>query len=299
MRLLPLLIMVAVLALTMRIGNMVVNIRSLPGVANAADQKINPNDLAATAPEAGEKASDKEGEKDAAPNKKEAAVKTDSEKVPDGAGPDTKKESIAKEDAKTPEKSGKDQGVKPVGAAAWPDATDMDPDLEKVKAQLFKDLSTRRTQLDEREKQIAMREAILKAAQSELEQKYQELNVLSDQIKGLLNQQSEEEITQMKSLVKIYEGMKPADAARILNTLDINVLLDVMTEMSVRKSSAIIAAMDPDRARVLTLMMAQQKRLPELPELTEPQAGDPQDDASDITGEPVTDLVPPPPPAIQ
>lgn len=275
MRLLPLLIMVAVLALTVRVGDLVMGLRSLSNTAQASDPQVSADDLAATVTEAG----------DAHEEKKDPAPKTDESK-------DLKAADKKTDDAKT-------SAAKPTGAAAWPDATDMDPDLEKVKTELFKDLSTRRSQLDEREKQIATREAILKAAQSELEQKYKELNTLRDQIKNLLNQQSDEEIAQMKSLVKIYEGMKPADAARILNTLDINVLLDVMTEMSVRKSSAIIAAMDPDRARVLTLMMAQQKKLPDLPELTEPQAGDPQDDMSGMMTEPMLDVEPPAPPTAQ
>lgn len=275
MRLLPLLIMVAVLALTVRVGDLVMGLRSLSNTAQASDPQVSADDLAATVTEAG----------GAHEEKKDPAPKTDESKDPKAADKKT-------DDAKT-------SAAKPTGAAAWPDATDMDPDLEKVKTELFKDLSTRRSQLDEREKQIATREAILKAAQSELEQKYKELNTLRDQIKNLLNQQSDEEIAQMKSLVKIYEGMKPADAARILNTLDINVLLDVMTEMSVRKSSAIIAAMDPDRARVLTLMMAQQKKLPDLPELTEPQAGDPQDDMSGMMTEPMLDVEPPAPPTAQ
>lgn len=275
MRLLPLLIMVAVLALTVRVGDLVMGLRSLSNTAQASDPQVSADDLAATVTEAG----------DAHEEKKDPAAKTDEVK-------DSKIADKKTDDAKA-------SAPKPTGAAAWPDATDMDPDLEKVKTELFKDLSTRRSQLDEREKQIATREAILKAAQSELEQKYKELNTLRDQIKNLLNQQSDEEIAQMKSLVKIYEGMKPADAARILNTLDINVLLDVMTEMSVRKSSAIIAAMDPDRARVLTLMMAQQKKLPDLPELTEPQAGDPQDDMSGMMTEPMLDVEPPAPPTAQ
>ena len=57
----------------------------------------------------------------------------------------------------------------------------------------------------------------------------------------------------------------PKDAARIFDTLDIDILVDVMANMSERKMSPILAAMNPERARTVTIMLAQQKQLPELP----------------------------------
>ena len=57
-----------------------------------------------------------------------------------------------------------------------------------------------------------------------------------EEIQDLLKQQSEEEKARIASLVKIYEGMKPKDAARIFNTLDTDILLDVVGKMSERKS---------------------------------------------------------------
>ena len=59
--------------------------------------------------------------------------------------------------------------------------------------------------------------------------------------------------------------MKPDDAARIFNTLDMDVVMKVIGNMSERKSGPVIAAMNPERARQVTQLLAQQKRLPELP----------------------------------
>ena len=58
--------------------------------------------------------------------------------------------------------------------------------------------------------------------------------------------------------------MKPKDAARIFNTLDLDVLLNVVSRMSERKSAPVIASMDPERARTLTIMLMEQKALPTL-----------------------------------
>jgi len=60
----------------------------------------------------------------------------------------------------------------------------------------------------------------------------------------------------------VYEAMKSKDAARIFNTLDLDVLVDVMSRMSDRKISPILAQMEPERARTVTMMLAQNGGLP-------------------------------------
>jgi flagellar motility protein MotE (MotC chaperone) len=61
--------------------------------------------------------------------------------------------------------------------------------------------------------------------------------------------------------------MNPKDAAKIFNSLDMDVLLQVITKMSERKSAPIIAAMDEERARDVTILLAEQNKLPDLPQL--------------------------------
>jgi flagellar motility protein MotE (MotC chaperone) len=136
--------------------------------------------------------------------------------------------------------------------------------------ELFADLSKRRKDLEAKEKEIVMREALLKAAQAELEQKTEELTKIKTDIEGLLKQQTDQENQRITSLVKIYEGMKAKDAARIFDSLEMDVLLQVMTRMSERKSAPILAAMDADRARNLTILLAEQSKLPEIPALPTP-----------------------------
>lgn len=155
-------------------------------------------------------------------------------------------------------------------ADAWKDAGDSDIEFSDSRMELFEDLAVRRRDLEAREKDIAMREALLKAAEQELDQKFKELNNLKSEIEDLLKEQSEAEQKRIASLVKIYEGMKAKDAARIFDTLDMDVLMQVLSRMSERKSAPIIAAMNPDRARNVTIMLAEQKRLPGLNENTAP-----------------------------
>ena len=123
-----------------------------------------------------------------------------------------------------------------------------------------------REELDKRERDLATREALLQAAEQELDRKYQEMDAIRSEIKKLLEEQSEEEKARIASLVKIYEGMKPKEAARIFDTLDLDILVSVTSQMSERKLSPVLASMNPDRAKTLTIMLAEQKTLPTLPE---------------------------------
>lgn len=148
----------------------------------------------------------------------------------------------------------------------WKDSNDTDIESSKVKAELYQDLAKRRDQLDKKEKEITVREALLSAAERELDQKLRELTNLKGEIETMMVKRSEEEEARITSLVKIYEGMKPKDAASIFNTLDLDVLIVIMTKMSERKSSPILAEMNAERARTITIMMAEQKKAPELPD---------------------------------
>lgn len=141
-------------------------------------------------------------------------------------------------------------------------------DFSDSEVELLQALSQRREELDKREKTLRGREALLQAAEQQVDRKIAELKSLRADIEKLLGQQSKEEEERIASLVKIYESMKPKEAAAIFNTLEMDVLLAVMGRMSERRSAPIIAAMTPDKAREVTIKLAEQKQLPQLPSET-------------------------------
>lgn len=147
----------------------------------------------------------------------------------------------------------------------WKDSSEAEFDYSEVKADLYKDLAARREELDDRARALSTREAILEAAERELDQKIREMTAVRNEIQSLMKQQSDEEQERVNTLVRIYEGMKAKDAARIFNTLDMDVLIAVMSRMSERKSAPILAEMAPERARSVTILLAQQKQLPSIP----------------------------------
>jgi len=58
----------------------------------------------------------------------------------------------------------------------------------------------------------------------------------------------------------MYENMKPKDAARIFDRLDMKVLIEVETHMNPRTMSEILAGMTPDTAEKLTVELANRAR---------------------------------------
>ncbi len=238
-KVIPLLVLVAMMAFSVRLVDFSLGVSSLSGAAQAkAAKKEEPKDKAA------EKATEKH-----APTEKpeENTNAKGDDHIKDGATSDTA--TAAPKEA----------------TSKWRDAKDESFGMNDVRKGVMDDIAERRKALDEKQRMIVMREALIRASKQELDQKYKELLHLRAQIEGLLDKQSEEEQKRILSLVKIYEGMKPKAAARIFNTLDLDVLVSVLSRMSERKLSPILAAMNEERARTVTIMLAEEKQLPTLP----------------------------------
>ena len=56
--------------------------------------------------------------------------------------------------------------------------------------------------------------------------------------------------------ITMYESMKPKDAARIFDRLDLRILVDVSTQMKPRQMAEILAQMSPESAERLTVELA-------------------------------------------
>ena len=134
-----------------------------------------------------------------------------------------------------------------------------------LQAEVFQRLTERREELDRRSRELDQRDALLTAAQQRIDQKVTELTELRTNIEGLLRQVDEKQTAQLESLVKIYETMKPKDAARIFEALEMPVLLDVVERMREGKSAPVLAAMDPLKAKEVTASLVERRALPTLP----------------------------------
>jgi len=170
----------------------------------------------------------------------------------------------AKAESPAPAAAGETGAAPPAAAptaAPPPSDSGFDPrDLSQSEVRLLQALSDRRKALDAREYGLNQREALLKAAEQRLVDKESELTSIRAEVKQLLDQVDEQETKRINNLVKLYENMKPKDAARILNDLELSVLMRVVQRMNVRKLAPVLAAMEADKARAVTRSLAEREK---------------------------------------
>ncbi|WP_448203210.1 MotE family protein [Azospirillum sp. sgz302134] len=163
--------------------------------------------------------------------------------------------------AQAPSPGGSSNGPAPA-ASPPPD----NPALGPVKnEELLQHFADRRAEIERRTKEVEQREALLSAAEKRIDQKVQELDKVRSDIQKLMRQGDEKQAAQLESLVKIYETMKPKEAARIFEELDMSVLLGVIERMKETKTAPILAAMDPVKAKEVTSALVERRGLPSSP----------------------------------
>ncbi len=117
-------------------------------------------------------------------------------------------------------------------------------------------LQDRRQELDTRAREIDIRENLLKAAEKRIESKVAEMKAVEARIGVATEQKGQAEADRFKGLVTMYESMKPKDAAKIFDRLEMSVLIQVAAKIAPRKMSDILGLMQPEAAEHLTVELA-------------------------------------------
>jgi flagellar motility protein MotE (MotC chaperone) len=128
--------------------------------------------------------------------------------------------------------------------------------LSPAERAVLERLAERRDELDARAKELEMREAVVLAAEKRLEARLAQLKQLEAQINEMVRAKDESETARIKNLVTMYENMKPKDAARVFDRLDLRILVEVSTQINPRRMSDIMAQMSPEAAERLTVELA-------------------------------------------
>jgi len=130
---------------------------------------------------------------------------------------------------------------------------------------LLQNLSVRRGELDRKEQRLDERESLIAAAEARIDAKIEEMKSLKTAIEGLVETKEAQEDDRIKKLISVYEKMKPKDAARIWNDLDMDILLQVALGMREANTAAVLSQMTPERARALTAELAYKQDINMLP----------------------------------
>ena len=117
-------------------------------------------------------------------------------------------------------------------------------------------LQSRRQDLEARAREIDIRESLLKAAEKRIEGRVEELKAVEQRISTATEQKNEAEAARFKGIITMYEAMKPKDAARVFDRLEMSVLFEIASQIAPRKMSDILGLMSPEAAERLTPEMA-------------------------------------------
>jgi flagellar motility protein MotE (MotC chaperone) len=143
--------------------------------------------------------------------------------------------------------------AKPDGVAAHPEPAQPVSASERA---ILERLQARRQELEARAREIDIRESLLKSAEKRIETRVEELKAIEARIATATGQKNEADAARFKGIITMYEGMKPKDAAKVFDRLDMTVLLEIASQIAPRKMSDILGLMTTEAAERLTVELA-------------------------------------------
>jgi flagellar motility protein MotE (MotC chaperone) len=153
----------------------------------------------------------------------------------------------------------KEEAAKPAVAApevTKPDGAVVPQPVSPSERAILERLQSRRQELEARAREIDIRESLLKAAEKRIESRIEELKAVESRISAATEQKSEADTARFKGIITMYEGMKPKDAAKVFDRLEMSVLFEIASQIAPRKMSDILGLMSAEAAERLTIEMA-------------------------------------------
>jgi len=175
---------------------------------------------------------------------------------PSGARPDPADitGSVKKEEKKEEPKPVAAEAPKPDGVVVFPDQNPQT--VSPSERAILERLQARRQELEQRAREIEIRESLLKSAEKRIEGRVEEAKATEAKISTATGQKAEQDAARFKSIITMYEGMKPKDAAKVFDRLEMSVLYDIASQIAPRKMSDILGLMQPEAAERLTVELA-------------------------------------------
>jgi flagellar motility protein MotE (MotC chaperone) len=143
--------------------------------------------------------------------------------------------------------------AKPDGVVLYPEQSQPVSASERA---ILERLQSRRQEIEARAREIEIRESLLKAAEKRIEARVEELKGVESRISVVKEQKTEADAARFKGIITMYEAMKPKDAAKVFDRLEMAVLFEIASQIAPRKMSDILGLMSPEAAERLTVEMA-------------------------------------------
>lgn len=118
--------------------------------------------------------------------------------------------------------------------------------------QFFSRLGERKRELDLREAELKKMEVELEEQKGQMEKKFQQLEQMRREIASLLENRVTVDKEKIEKLVEFYSNMKPENAAKIFETLDIDLAVAILGKMKKKDAANILNLVQPAKGRLLS-----------------------------------------------
>ncbi len=121
-------------------------------------------------------------------------------------------------------------------------------------------------QLKARAEALDRQEQALKTLEADLNARLAKLQELETTLKGMLSEAKSIKEEKMRHLIDVYTNMKPKQAASVLETLDENIAVKILSGMKGRQAGEILTGVSAKKAAKLSEELTKLQIGPDLPE---------------------------------
>jgi len=124
----------------------------------------------------------------------------------------------------------------------------------------FAKLNDRKRELDAREEELNRLESELAAQKTELEKRLGELDKTRRDISSVLDEKVKTDDKKVDSLVSVYSVMKPQQAAKVFESMDEDLAIEILGRMKKKPAAEILNLVKFEKAQILSEKYAGYKR---------------------------------------
>lgn len=124
----------------------------------------------------------------------------------------------------------------------------------------FSKLNERKLELDAREEDLAKMESEIVEKRTALEKRLSELENTRSQISQVLQDRVNLDQERIETLVQMYSNMKPSQAAKVFETMDEDLAVEIIGRMKKKNAAEVMNLIKPEKAQIFSERYAGYKR---------------------------------------
>lgn len=121
-------------------------------------------------------------------------------------------------------------------------------------------LNDRKKELDAREEELVRMESELQKQKEQMDLRMKELEEMRIKISAMLQDRVKVDEQKIETLVQMYSNMKPQQAAKVFETLDEDLAIEILGRMKKKSAADIMNLLKPEKAQVFSEHFAGFKR---------------------------------------